>query len=123
MSYETSKGRVREIYKFVEPGAVVQGDDAKGCRDGYGCSGGNGTYVLWGTQRIHLYVKVTVYADQCWHYIDIRDEVLERTGWSKLTEGRVRRLNEANLLKKVSLERWGDGEWQFADFDEFDFDV
>lgn len=123
MNYETSMGRIREIYKLEEPGAVVQGSGASDCVDGCGCTGGNGTYAIWGTQQIHLYVKVTVYADQCWHYIDIKDEVLARTGWDYLTEGRVQRLDNANRLRKVSLERWGTGEWQFADFDEFDFDV
>ena len=122
MHYETSKGRVRCIWKYVEPGTIVQGSAAEGCCDGFGCSGGNGTYRLWDS-HIFLYVEVKVYADDRWHDIDIRDEALARTGWSKLTEGRVQRLNDANKWKKVSLERWGTGEWQFADLDEFDFDV
>lgn len=123
MHYETSKGRIREIYKYVEPGTIVQGAGAAGCVDGFGCSGGNGTYRLWDGGQVHLYVKVTVYADQCWHYIDIKDEVLERNGWDRLTEGRIQRLDDANRLKKVSLERWGNGEWQFSDPDELDLEV
>lgn len=123
MSYQTSKGRILDIYKIVEPGSIVQGEEAKGCHDGFGYTGGNGTYVIWGTQTIHLWVKATIYADNCWHYIDIRDDVLERTGWERLTSQRIQRLNDANRGKKVSFERWGNGEWQFADLNELDFDV
>lgn len=123
MHHERSKGRIREIYKFVEPGTIVQGTSAAGCTDGFGCSGGNGTYRLWDGGKVHLYVKVTVYADQRWHFIDIKDEVLDLNGWSNLTEGRVERLNGANQGKKVSLERWGNGDWQFVDLDELDLNV
>ncbi len=121
MSYY-SKGRIRAIWKHVEPGTIVQGDDASWCNDGYGCSGGNGTYRLWDGQ-IFLYVEVKVYADDRWYDIDIRDEVLEYTGWSKLTQRRVQALNAANRGKKVTLVQNGPCDWSFADLNEFDFDV
>lgn len=123
MHFETSMGRIRDIYKIVQPSAIVQGESAKGCHDVSGYTGGNGTYAVWGTQTINLWVKATIYADNCWHYIDIRDEVLDRTGWDKLTKQRIERLRDANVGKKVLFERWGNGEWQFADLDELDFDV
>lgn len=117
-----SKGRIRAIWKHVDPGTLIQGADASYCRDGYGCSGGNGSYRLWDGQ-IYLYVTVKVYADDRWYEIDIRDEVLERTGWSRLTKGRVQALNRANRGLKVTLVSNSPCEWEFADFDEFDFDV
>ena len=122
-NYQTSKGRILEIYKIVDEGSIVQGSDAEWLQDGSGCTGGNGTYCLWNGGQRHIYVKVSVYADKCWHYIDILDEVLDRTGWTNVTESRIQRLHDANYLKKVSLERWGRDEWQFADLDELDFDV
>lgn len=123
MSYQRSKGRLLDIYKIVEPGTISQGSGAFGRKNGQGCTGGNGTFANWDNGQRYLYVKVSVYADKLWHYIDILDETLDRTGWTNLTTSRIQRLRDANFLKKVSLERWGNGEWQFADLDELDFNV
>lgn len=123
MFYETSMGRILEIYKLVDPGTITQGPAAVGLVSGRGCTGGNGTFANWDNGERHIYVKVFVYADKCCHYIDILDEVLNRTGWDRLTEGRIQRLNDANSGNKVLFERWHGGEWQFADLDSIDYTV
>ena len=71
MFYETSMGRILEIYKLVDPGTITQGPAAVGLVSGRGCTGGNGTFANWDNGERHIYVKVFVYADKCCHYIDI----------------------------------------------------
>ncbi len=48
MGIERSKGRIVDVYRETHnTGVICQGDNARGCEDGYGFSGGNGSYRMW----------------------------------------------------------------------------
>lgn len=124
-----SKGRVVDIRKENQRyGCIVQGENAKNCRDGFGCTGGHGTYLLWdgsGVNR-YLFLDVSVYENQN-HVtsINILEKVLKNNNRHNVNNKLVETLRQKNVGKKIQLfqsEKTG-WEWRMADWDELDLKV
>jgi len=124
-----SMGRIVDIRKVDQSyGYIVQGELAKNCRDGFGYTGGNGTYRAWDGSGVNhwLYLDVSVYADENHKSsIDIREKALEANGRSRVTEAFVEALKGKNVGKKIRLVRSAKNGWQWtiADWNELDFTI
>ena len=126
---EKSLGRIVDVRKVDQPyGVIVQGEEAKKWRNGYGCTGGNGTYKLWEGSGVNhfLFVDVSVYANQNHKTsIDIRDMALNANGRLRVTSSFVDVLKSQNVGKKVQLyadESTG-WRWCFANPEELNLIV
>lgn len=124
-----SMGRIVDIRKVDQAyGYIVQGEAAKNCRDGFGYTGGNGTYRMWDGSGVNhwLFLDVSVYADENHKSsIDIRDRALEANGRSRVTEAFVEALKTNNVGKKIHLicsaeTGW---KWTIADWNELDLTI
>ena len=124
-----SMGRIVDIRKVDQAyGYILQGEAAKNCRDGFGYTGGNGTYRMWDGSGVNhcLFLDVSVYADENHKTsIDIRDRALEANGRSRVTEAFIEALKEKNVGKKVHLVcKAGTGwRWTIADWNELDLNI
>ena len=124
-----SMGRIVDIRKVDQSyGTIVQGEAAKNCRNGFGCTGGNGTYLAWDGSGVNhwLLLDVSVYADENHKSsIDIRDKALEANGRSRVTEGFVETLKAKNVGKKIHLVCSAKTGWQWAiiNWDELDLTI
>ena len=124
-----SMGRVVDVRKVDQQyGYIVQGEAARNCRNGFGYTGGNGTYLAWDGSGVNhwLYLDVSVYADENHKSsIDIRDRALEANGRSRVTEGFIEALKAKNVGKKIHLVSSAKTGWQWAiaDWNELDLIV
>lgn len=124
-----SMGRIVDIRKEDQQyGYIVQGEEAKKWHDGFGCTGGNGTYRLWAGSGVNhwLFLDVSVYANQNHKSsIDIRDKALAANGRSRVTAGFIDALKAKNVGKKIHLVCGEDTSWQWAiaDWNELDLTI
>ncbi len=127
MDGKYSKGRIVDIRTDQRnTGMIVQGAAAKNCRNGFGYTGGNGTYRSWGETEYELLLDVSVYAnDNHVSSFDIRDEVLQANGRSRITQKLLNSLREQLVGQKITLFQPNDGywRWKIADWDELDLCV
>ena len=122
-----STGRIVDIRKEDQQyGCIVQGAAARNCRNGFGYTGGNGTYRAWDGSGVNhrLLLDVSVYADENHRSsIDIRDRALEANGRSRVTEGFVEALKTKNVGKKIHLVCCAKTGWQWAIIDWSELDL
>lgn len=126
MGIERSKGRIVEVYRETHnTGVICQGDNARGCVDGYGYSGGNGSYRMWDKIEYRIMMKVYVYAVEDCAFFDIRDEILEANNRSRVSPQLFDAIKNNLEGEKISLFRYTDGDWSWriSDWDELDLEV
>ena len=127
MDGKYSKGRIVNIRRVQRnTGAIIQGAAAKKCRNGFGYTGGNGTYRSWDEIEYMLLLDVAVYANgNHVSSINIRDEVLEANGRSRISQNLLNSLKEQLIGQKITLFQPNDGYWcwEIADWDELDLCV
>lgn len=124
-----SKGRIVDIRKVDQQyGCILQGKAARHCHDGFGYSGGNGTFLAWDGSGVnhYLFLDVSVYEDNKHKSsIDIRDRALKANGRSRVTEAFVDALKEKNVGKKIRLVSSAKTGWQWTviDWNELDLTI
>ena len=124
MEGEYSKGRIVDIRRVQRnTGAIIQGAAAKKCRNGFGFTGGNGSYRAWDDVEYMLLLDVSVYANE--NHIssfDIRDEVLAANGRSRISQNLLDSLKKQLIGQKITLFQPNDGywRWKIADWNELD---
>lgn len=117
------KARVLDFYKGTKQYAQpVRGREG---RDYHRYSGGycNGAGMYFSYPEPYFVVKLYVYG-LCppVKVVDIREEALEASGRSKITEKYIQAVYDANQGKKIDVYIDEDDEVELADIDELDLD-
>lgn len=114
-----SKARVVDFQKgSAQWGYAIKGQEGRRYkRDDGGYCNGNGQWRSF--PEYYLCVKLVVYKPvQHTVEVNIRDEAIEASGRSRITENYLEMLREENCGKKIGVYVHGYGEAEIADFNE-----
>lgn len=118
-----SKARVVDFQKgSCQWAYAMKGSEGRSYQRGIGgyCNG-NGQWRTF--PEYYLWIKLVVYKPvQHTVSIDIRDEAINVSGRSRITENYLEMLREENCGKKIGVYVHGYNEVEIADFDELDLD-